>query len=368
MTAPQLTKTWNITANQRRAYTSLVDMAGWWAYTNKTALLAAGWTVVWTCDGTTGPTNSADHTDRITDATKFATRATIAGAAQSFFVLQNADGVQLLFTYQGASDDIFRISWSPTTAFTLAGTTTQQPTATDENLLISATSLVNATTSLDRVGSIWCTSDARSWSCALFRSSALIGVLGLEKVSSLCAAGVFDIPYVGYRYISFDRVSTNIGQPTGGRSAIAIGGASYEGAHASVVTSAVRRTTRVGGGDITLIVTSNNNAIGYAFWNADKPALQGGLGSPLLPIYWSGEKAANLDGMLGVPIDTWQMYTASGAVPAIADFVPGFEPGDVPGVSGGQTGVGDARTNWLVAFGSMWVRPWKNAAATMERT
>lgn len=47
------------------------------------------WTMHWSCDGTTGPTIDGDNTDRITDHTKFATRADSASSAISYYVLKS---------------------------------------------------------------------------------------------------------------------------------------------------------------------------------------------------------------------------------------------------------------------------------------
>ena len=48
-------------------------------------------------------------------------RGAAAGNAQSYGVYQAADGCQILIAYQGASDDIIRISYSKGGLFTLAG-------------------------------------------------------------------------------------------------------------------------------------------------------------------------------------------------------------------------------------------------------
>jgi hypothetical protein len=81
---------------------------------------------------------------------------------------------------------------------------------------------------------------------------------------------------------------------------------------------------------------------------------------PLIPPVWSGESATNLFGILGYPIDFWVAYSTSRTItPAFGDFMPGFEPADDPNVD-------PQRTNWLVAFGPAMVRPWRNAAASLE--
>lgn len=364
MTAPLLTKTWNVSANLRRAYSSLNDLAAWMMYQNKAAMVAAGWTVKLSCDGTTGPTNGADTTDRWASQANATTRAMIAGAAQSWIVLQNSDGVQVLITYQGASDDIWHLTFSPSGVYTLAGTTTFQPTATDEVVLNTANTMTNATASLDRVMTIWCTTDTKQWSFALFRNSTIVGIYGVERVNNLCAAGVFssdgitDHPYVGYRYTACARTGTTGTGPVSGALNVSPGGASWSGGSARVFTGGAARITRTGGGEIMICPATGSSMSTIGVFNADKPAAQNALSSPMLPIYWSGEKVANLDGIIGYPIDWWQMYTSSGSTPGLGDFVPGYEPGD--------NTAGAARANWLVALGAAMVRPWKNASASLE--
>lgn len=110
-------------------------------------------------------------------------------------------------------------------------------------------------------------------------------------------------------------------------------------------------------------VEQNNNLINQMFLS-NTPALQNGT-MPLLPLFMNGEKASALDGFLGTPVDWWVGYSSNVGIPAFNDFFPGFDPGDVPGVSGGQTGIGDVRTNWFIAIGNTMIRPWKNAAASI---
>lgn len=371
MTAPQLLKTWTVTPNLRRAYVSLLDETSWLLYQNKAAMKLAGWTVRSSCNGVTGPANGSDTTDRWASEANVVTRATVAAAAQSWVVMQNADSVQVLLTFQGASDDIARIAFSPAGLYILAGTTTQQPTAADEIVVSAGNSLVNATTSLDRVMSIWTSSDTKQWCFAIFRSSTLLNYIGVEKINNLCypaaifGTGTVEIPYAGFRHTVVSRLGT-VGAILNSASATALGAAGWTGQAGRVFTLATSRTNRFGGGYIINQSTAGSNVNGDTLditscFFSTIPAMQGGLGggSPLLPIYWSGEKAANLDGLVGYPIDWWQMVTSALTTPALGDFVPGYDPADTPGVTA-------VRSNWLVALGAACVRPWRNAGATLE--
>ena len=64
MTAIQLSKSWSINPNIRNSFTTLVDMAGWYIYENHAWLKAHGWTVKYTCDGTTGPSSQGAASGR----------------------------------------------------------------------------------------------------------------------------------------------------------------------------------------------------------------------------------------------------------------------------------------------------------------
>jgi hypothetical protein len=358
MATPRLTKAWTVTPNLRVTYVSLAATMGWFAYENKTALIAAGWTMKFSSDGTTGPSSGADTTDRITSAATFVTRATVAAAAQSWFVVQNADGVQLMITYQGASDDICRISYSHGGLFTLAGTTTHQPTATDEMVLSTGNSVINATTANDRVMTIWCTTE--SWCNALFRQATMQAFMSVEKFDSAVLTSIQAKPYLCTRYT--DLSSTINNNPTGPMSYVsntAFGAAGWTGTATFHTFGGTNRASRV-----TSVwypagpAGSNHNAGTLPLTST--PALQGGGAMPLLPHLLQAESATNLNGFAGIPIDNWWALTSSFATPARGDFCPGLDNTD---------SIGDSpRTNWLIALGAGRIMPWRNAAASLITT
>lgn len=377
MAAPQTTKNWSISPNNRRAYTSLIDQVGYFAYTNKTRLLANTWTHVWSCDGTTGPTDASDHTDRITGVATFATRATVAAAAQSWYVLQNPDGVQLMICYQGASDDIARISYSASGAFALAGTTTNQPTASDEIVFCGASSIVNSGTSLDRVLQIWCAADGTAWRCVVFRNSAIIVSLTLEKVSPIVGASTFPVPYVASKFTVMSRVNwagtSDVQATVNLTPAIAYIGsgglqtpgiANSKGWFGRVFTASASRACRMFGLPYLTNISGwsvGSNMDGAMVSSGSVPASTGGTGALCWPIILVGEKTANLDGPWGTTIDWYQVITNSVSSPALGDMMPGYEIGDTPGSSPASP-----RTNWWTAIGAAALWPWKNVAGTME--
>ena len=184
MPLPTLTKTWSFSNNNRISFVSLNDTMARFLFGIKNFLVATmAYTVKYTCDGTTGPTSGADHTDRWSTFSNVTTRGANAASAQSFAVLTDGNGVDILLTYQGASDDICRISFSNTAAFTPAGTSNQQPTAADEAVILSAVSVIGSTATLDRVWSIQASTDKKMFRTFIFRSSTLNYMFGVEQAT-----------------------------------------------------------------------------------------------------------------------------------------------------------------------------------------
>lgn len=375
MTAPITSKAWTISPNNRLVYPgTLAGVLGWWAFTNKTQLLAATWTLVWSSDGVTGPSGAGDNTDRIPNAAAFTTRATVAAAPQSWFLLQNPDGFQLLITYQGATDDIARVSYSAAGLYALAGTTTHQPTATDEVVLSTATTIVGASTTIDRVMSIWTADDGSAWRCPVFASGAFQSCLTVDKVTRIAPATTFPWPYVAGNFVRMDRSylndAVNVATPVYMelQATWDLGEPSYRGFNGRVFTGGVSRAARMFGQQ-ALISGGDNTANGNTLANggvifvlaSTYCASMGGTGALCWPIHLMGAKTVNLDGPWGTLIDWHQVITTSLSNPGATDSMPGYEVGDTPGVSPATP-----RTNWWVALGAGALWPWKNVAASME--
>lgn len=356
MTQGIVSQAWTITPNVRSAYTTLNAMGAWWFYQNHLAIKAK-WTLKWTCDGTTGPTGVSDATDRLTDATKTATRATVAAAAQSWAVYSNVDGVQLKITYQGTSDDILKIGYSRSDGYVLAVTTTNEPTATDECFHIGPT-VIGAGLSADRVMSIWVRSDGRGWRCATWRSGVGQSIIWVDKGTSLAGVRITNpimTPPYSNGHINGAGTTryTNIGSVMGAPP-------SFSTANNSILIRAytdIGRNIPVGGGGVT-ISGALDGGMGTLFFN-DKPAAQNNEGLPMLPIWWSGPRVLNQDGWFLSPLDFWCCYSSNDStIPASADSFGGYNTGD--------DYTATARSNWLMALGPACVWPWLNIAPSME--
>ena len=251
MPLPTKAKTWVISPNNRITFVSLLDTMQRYLYGVKAFLKTNGYTVKGSASAGTGAMDAVDRWTLTTDVTP---RATVAAASQAWIVLTDANGCDILLTYQGASDDIARISYSATGVFVAAGTPSQQPTATDEMVLYSATSLILSTASADRLWSGWVSSDAKMCRFAVARSGTFVGATwGVELVTSAVTSpsASFTPPVWGHHYLP-----ANIGDANGASTALSSGrGANNRGGLARVVVSSVPflsdvTCTREGGSSI----------------------------------------------------------------------------------------------------------------------
>jgi hypothetical protein len=159
MALPTIAKTWTISANNRIPFVTVLDTASKYLFQLKEFLKTNGYTVKGSSNGTTAsPANVlvADGVDRWVTAANVVTRATVTGAAQSWIVLTDGNSVDILLTYFGATDDIFRVSYSVGQLWTAQATATFQPTATDAVIATTAISMVGSSAILtDRLWFGW---------------------------------------------------------------------------------------------------------------------------------------------------------------------------------------------------------------------
>lgn len=158
--------------NQRLTFTSLNQILSAYITAITTQAIAKGFTRVGSCNGTTG---ALDGVSRWSSTA--AVRGANATTAQSWDIIQAANGAQTLFAYTGTSDDIATISCSPGGLYVLAGTPTFKPTATDEFIGPSSSTLIGTTTSGDRIANVWIDNAHNSWRAAVFRANIVAGTL-----------------------------------------------------------------------------------------------------------------------------------------------------------------------------------------------
>ncbi len=295
MTAlPVYLKTWDTSfLNHSMAYVSLIDMMSQNLYNAKNYLVATLGAGVWgSCDGTTG-----DNTDRWSSKAVVVTRAATTGGANSWVVI-TMPSYQLCISYVGASDDVARISYSPGSLFVLAGTHTFTPTATDEVVVAAATTLINATTSANRVQSMVGTTDRTSFHWIMFRQGTLICDIGFETMTG---PGITAGTVVG----SFVNIAT---PNTVGNGHSFSPSAGSTGAINSNVARITGTNIAIDGGGVLF---NGFNAGSAYFTNTGNLDLNSG--TIITPIYYACNVASNR-GVLGQRPDTYFPYLGGGPV------------------------------------------------------
>jgi hypothetical protein len=179
MTQPVATRTWSFSLNNRITFTSLNQTMGAFLYGLKNWLVGTmGYTLKYSCDGTTGPSSSSDHTDRWASGANAQTRAANTTTAQSWVVLTDGDGADFMLSYSGSADNAGRLAMSVGGLYTPAGTATFPATATDETIILNTNSdFIGGTASADRLWNAQATSDKKNWRAFVFRSGVAVGSL-----------------------------------------------------------------------------------------------------------------------------------------------------------------------------------------------
>lgn len=157
--------------NQQITFTSLNQVLSAYVSIIMTQAVARGMTRVGSSNGTTGAFDGVNRWSS-TAATRGATTTT----AQSWDLVQHANGSQTLIYYTGTTDDIAGIASSPGGLYTLAGTPTFKPTASDECLGSTGVSLVGVGSG-NRVANVWIDSAHNGIRAAIFRANVLVGPL-----------------------------------------------------------------------------------------------------------------------------------------------------------------------------------------------
>jgi hypothetical protein len=302
---PTLTKTYTHSANNRVVYASLTQTAQDVLFAWKAELKLRGFTVKGSSDSSAA---AMDGLDRWATAANIV-RGANTTSAQSWIVLEHAGmaGTEILLAYQGATDDVAKVSFSQGGIWTIAGTATFQPTAADECIVhASSDSLIVATTSLDR---LWTSAVATDGS-GLFFAIARGGVFGRLiyiglATSAVLAPATWDVPAWGFS--TTGTVFT----------------------HAAAFSGTTIANARISGADVNLnwgietwgaMVCPNNTITGVWAWQGNEHVFQPcSLGSTTLG------KAGNVIDIFNGPTnmvdgDTWPNDGTQTLV-AVGDFV-----------------------------------------------
>jgi hypothetical protein len=303
MALPTVSLSWDFTKiNQRETYSTVNDATAFtfftmWRYWIDTL----GWTVKYTCDGTTGPSSSSDPTDRLTTKAACSHRGASTTAAQSFGVATDGGGADHLLAYVGAGtsptgDDLFYIAFSPTGVYVPAATATNTPTATDQVLVMNSLTLVGAGAA-DRVISMQGSSDKKNFRLWVYSAATLQREYFIERcISTVNSSWNWTDPLVVGQLTAI----------TAGNAAVIAGGslaASPAGAQGTTNMWYAKiggTIVQVGGGGEMYL--GGGGAGTFAVAN---PELNGA--SPIVPLVFAS-KLTNIEGKLGNRQDAWFSY------------------------------------------------------------
>lgn len=293
-----VTRTWLYSTNNRLVYTSRVQVMRDFLFALKEFLKTNGYVVIGSSNGVTAtPTGlislANDSVDRWVTAANAGVRGTAAAAAQSWVVLRDGNGVDILIAYQGAGvtptgDDICRISFSPGQLFTSQATPTFQPTATDEQVMTSATTIITTNTD-DRIWHGWVANNAKAFRVVLVRASAVIGAWGVETITSAVSVpSVFNPATVGFAYNRTGLINVYGTFTVNTQSGVA-----------RVVVGSLPVNLQLAGGEET---AAGQTQLVTNF--TPRVELQGGTAYPVWPLAWWSLTAVGR-GKLGMRIDWW---------------------------------------------------------------
>jgi hypothetical protein len=304
-------RAWLYSTNNRIAYTSLNTTMRTLLFQLKTFLNTNGYTVIGSSNGTAATpagllTLSNDGVDRWLTAADAGIRGASAAVAQSWIVLRDGNGVDILLAYQGTSDDVCYISFSPGNLYTVQTTTTFQPTAADEQIVTSNSSVI--TTNLDdRIWHGWVAADAKAFRFVVARAGVIVGARGVEDIlSCVQPPAVFNPPVVGFNY---DR---------SGLLAIFDTFSNTRGGRALVRVANLAANVTLGGGLETALGASTL----ATFWPI-LPELQGGSLRNVNVLSWWAT-TVNARGKLGQRVDWWQSFATTandGAVYNLRQYI-----------------------------------------------
>lgn len=293
MSLPILHKIWTFSTNNRIPFVSLNNATSKLLFGIKNFLVVTmGYTVKYTCDGTTGPTSSSDHTDRWLSSANCTTRGGLTTAAQSFCVLTDGNSVDVLLTYQGSTDDTMKMSMSVGGLFLPAGTPNQQPTATDETIILpSGSSAVGGLGSGDRIWHIMATTDKKMFRVFVNLTGFMTYAFGVDIVTTAVTGPSWTPATVGW--------ATNVSNPNGGAAGHALVASTTVG-NCGVARINGTNITCGGGGEVFLGSTNSN-----VFGENNSP-LEAGAPISALGFY---SPVSTLQGKVGDRLDVYYVWS-----------------------------------------------------------
>jgi len=300
MAFPPIQKTWTISPNNAIADLTLLAMMANYLLQVANFLLANGYTCKGSSNGVTGAMDAVNRWVTVADT---AIRGANVTTAQSWMVLTDGNGCDLCLAYEGASDSIARISYSPGGLYVAAATGTHTPTATDELIMASATSVIGTTAATTpRVLFMWADSEAKLCRCLLTldTANAPTGITwGLELLDSTLQDRAISPSVWGFAYTSGEFQISNI--TTGFAGAFS---QSVRGGRSRVNASALNLT----GGSYQFISSWQ------AIQTSTQTELQGTSGYPIWGPLRVGSATAGFTGLTANLIDWWSCRAGAPAI------------------------------------------------------
>jgi hypothetical protein len=336
MALPTVTRTWVFSLNNRIVYTTLLNTMQQFLHGVKTFLKANGYT----CKGSASAgVGAMDGVDRWTLTTDVTPRATVAAASQAWIVLTSpTTGIDILFAFQGATDDVCRISYSAGGVYVASGTPQNQPTATDETVdPFASASVINSGTG-DRIWNGLVSTDQRACRFVIAKGGAWLSnflvtgkAFAIETYTPTLVAPATGLPAANPTWMYINQSANPL--PNG----------SQVGITRLNVANNVAANAPVFFGVESWPLNGVASTYPTSFGN-EKPALQGSLGYPILPLS-IGCNTVGFKGKMGNLIDTWLGRTAgdlAGDVYGTNQFI--VAPGYIGTAGGGGVWPWDGAT------------------------
>jgi hypothetical protein len=294
MTAPVLQRTYTVVPNNRisiQSFPTLVTQGGRWMRILATIALANGMT----CKGSSnGVTAAMDGTNRwVSDAAASVQGATTS-TANSWLTWTDGNGADTCLSFVGATGDVVRVSFSPSGSFVAAGTATFTPvsSSSDEQVLLTGTSVITTSLVNDRIVHVWVDSEAKIFrTCTHSANLVTNGTWGVELVNANRNTLPFTPAVWGFAF-SPNNLSLNVSQ--------------FFSAYNGGAGSQVGGLARINGTTVQIFCGGEayNGGI-YLNWSGPtKPQLQKAIGDAFWPIY-IGTNTANRQGPIGSLFDWW---------------------------------------------------------------
>lgn len=297
---PPLTKTYTHVLNNRLPYLTsiLTDITSKLLYNVFSVQLIAngGFTCIGSSTGVTGNgnINHAGGSNTWTSAAVPVVQGATTTSLQSWIIFKDGNGVEWLVAYQGATTDCVKISMSPGGNWTLNGTNNAfQPTATDEVVVATNTfSLVNSTTSIDRIWNLSYSTDKKIWRLWVLRNNLCQAMVAGETFATIMTVG--SVPAaIGWASTNSNGNQSGTGGVVGSQGTN-LGWAARSGAS---------NIAGGGGGE------GFAGSLSSAAFAVERPELQ--AGSPIVPVSIISS-TASFRGKVGNRFDVWALYDNSG--------------------------------------------------------